>query len=739
MLYHIQSEQLQDRRGGPGYGGESEFIGLRDIRAFLGRHLFTIIMCVALSMLAGGIYVVTAQPLYTSRAQLVIDPESTRAFREQAGDGYSSLDNAKVESQIEFLRSERIATSVIEKLGLIEDPDFKGVGSLLPAIGKGDDTPDASRPSNFVQLRNAIADFSRNLYVRRVGQSYLIDVAFTSPDPDKAAAIANATVNAYIADQLEAKAQAARRGGEWLEERIAELRKQLNAAARAAQEFRAQNNIIDVGNRGLLDDQQMTELNTQLVLARARTAETRARLERIQEILKSDIPDAAVVEVLGSQLISNLREKYLTASNKLADLKSRYTPDHPAVMNLTAEMNETRRAMEDELRRIAEVYKSDAEVARLREDQLKTELEKGIRHAATTREAQITAAELDAVAQSYRKMYESYLQTLAEAVQRESFPVSDARVISPAAKPLGKSAPRSKLVMALAGLVGGILGMSIAVVRQALDRSLRSPRQLRRNLSIECLGLLPRVTGGRWANLLFPWRGLGAGTARTRYRLDVEKFPHSTFASTMRNVKTSIDIARHLQSLECVAITSLVPGEGKSTVALNIAKLFAISGTRTLLVDANIHASRGLRFASDAKEGLLDVLRGTASLEEARVRDEKIPLDILAPGGRGIGPNLSSLLGSDAMKQFLDAARRDYEFVLIDLPSMKVAPDARAISPFVDALVVVAQSGATPVDVLGEALQELQSARAGILGVVVNKAETRRLTKHGNLATSYYS
>jgi succinoglycan biosynthesis transport protein ExoP len=207
----------------------------------------------------------------------------------------------------------------------------------------------------------------------------------------------------------------------------------------------------------------------------------------------------------------------------------------------------------------------------------------------------------------------------------------------------------------------------------------------------------------------------------------------------MRNVKTSIDIARHIQSLGCVAVTSLVPGEGKTTVSLNIAKLFAISGTRTLLIDANLHASRGLRFAPDGKEGLLDVLQRTVSLEAVRIRDEKIPLDILTVGGRGIGPNLSSLLGSDAMRQFLDAARRDYEFILIDLPSMKVAPDARAISPFVDAMVVVAQSGATPVDVLGEALQELQSARAGILGVVVNKAETSRLTKHGNLAASYYS
>ena len=114
MLYQIQREQLQDRREGGAYSGESEFIGLRDIRAFLARHLLTIIACVIVAMLFGVAYVSTAEPLYTAQAQLVIDPESTRAFREQAGDSYTSLDNAKVESQIEFLRSERIATSVIE-------------------------------------------------------------------------------------------------------------------------------------------------------------------------------------------------------------------------------------------------------------------------------------------------------------------------------------------------------------------------------------------------------------------------------------------------------------------------------------------------------------------------------------------------------------------------------------------------------------------------------------------------
>jgi succinoglycan biosynthesis transport protein ExoP len=650
-----------------------------------------------------------------------------------------------VESQIEFLRSERIALSVIENLGLVRDPEFKGAGGLLAQIGPSTE-PESNVPSEFVQLRNAIADFSRNLYVRRVGQSYVIEVAFTSPSPEKAAAIANATVNAYIADQLEAKSQAARRGGEWLEERIGELRKQLNTAARAAQEFRARNNIIDVGNRGLLDDQQMTELNSQLVLARARTAETRARLDHIRKILAADLPDAAVTEELGSTLITALRERYLTSATRLNELTARYSPDHPAVLALSKEMMQQKRAMADELRRIAETYKSDAEVARLREGQLTDELEKGITHAATTREAQITASELDAVAQSYRRMYESYLQTLAEAVQRESFPVSDARVVSAAAKPLGKSSPRSKLVIALGGLVGAVVGISLAVLRQTLDRTVRSPRHLRRDLAVDCLGLVPHVREHGWVAFLFmPWSlvtrmfGQRSKAGHLNDRLDVEKEPSSLFAGTVRGVKTSIDIARHTQSLGCLAITSLSPGEGKTTLALNIAKLFAAAGVKTLLIDANFHLARGIRIhPGNPKEGLVDILRGASSLETAKISNEAIPLDLLAAGGRMATANSSSLIGSEMMHKFLDAARRDYGMILVDLPSLKIAPDARAVSPFVDAVIIVAQSGATPIDVLGEALQDLYAARAGILGIVLNKADPGPLKKFGNLATSYY-
>jgi succinoglycan biosynthesis transport protein ExoP len=420
---------------------------------------------------------------------------------------------------------------------------------------------------------------------------------------------------------------------------------------------------------------------------------------------------------------------------------SRYRADHPAVVNLTAEMKEQKRAMVDELRRIAEVYKSDAEVSRLREAQLSQEMDKRIEHAAGTKEAQITAAELDTVAQTFRRMYESYLQTLAEAVQRESFPVSDARVISSASKPLGASSPRSKLVIAVSVLAGAIVGIGLAVLRQSLDRNVRSPRQLRRELEVECLGLVPLVRRGHWRALLNLWAKLARrGPRPSGNVLDVEERPASVFTGALLGVKTSIDLAAQIQSLGCLAVTSLSPGEGKSTVAYNLAKLFALCGTRTLLIGGDLHASgEGKGVPPARRKDLLDVLHNPDLLPEAKISNERLPLDVLSSGNRLAAQNSCGLLGLEGMRQILETARKDYGIVIVDLPSLKVTADARAISPCVDGVIMVAEAGKTPTDILGEAMQDLAAARANILGVVLNKVDERPLRKHGNLAAAYYT
>jgi succinoglycan biosynthesis transport protein ExoP len=219
----------------------------------------------------------------------------------------------------------------------------------------------------------------------------------------------------------------------------------------------------------------------------------------------------------------------------------------------------------------------------------------------------------------------------------------------------------------------------------------------------------------------------------------VERSPSSIFAEALWGVKTSVELAGQVQSLGCVAVTSPRPGEGKSTVAHNLAKLFAIRGTRTLLIDGNLHDAKGRSSGLRDQKGLVDVLQDADLLTEAKVPDENLPLDVL-PSGRKLPLSSSNgLLGGDGMRQLLDAARKEYGIIIVDLPSLKVASDARALSPMVDGMIIVAEAGRTPVDILGEAMQDLVSARASILGVVLNKADEGPIRKHGNLAAAYYS
>ena len=230
---------------------------------------------------------------------------------------------------------------------------------------------DARSLSDIQRKRIAIKVFRSNLSIRRVGVTYVLEISYRSPDPAKAAQIANAVADAYINDQLNTRYQAARRASIWLQERIAELRNQSNTAARAVQDYKEKNNIVDTGNHGLLSDLQVQETNTQMLTAQAATAEAKARLDRIEEVLKSPAPGEAlgtVTDTLKNEVITGLRQRYLDDTERVAKFSAMMGPNHLAVVNLKNEMALLQASMVDELQRIAQTYKSDYEIAKARED-----------------------------------------------------------------------------------------------------------------------------------------------------------------------------------------------------------------------------------------------------------------------------------------------------------------------------------------------------------------------------------
>ena len=408
-----------------------------------------------------------------------------------------------MESEVEVLGSESIANAVIDDLKLTNDPEFIGTGNgpivgLLSAIFGMDE--DARSLSDLQRKRIAIKILRGNVTVRRIGLTYVLEISYRSPDPAKAAQIANAFADAYINDQLNTKYQAARRASIWLQERIAELRNQSNVAARSVQDYKEKNNIVDTGNHGLLSDLQVQETNTQMITAQAATAEAKARLDRIEEVLKSPAAGEAVGTVsdtLKNELITKLRQRYLDDSEHVAKFTAMMGPNHLAVVNLKNEMVLLQNSIVDELQRIAQTYKSDYEIAKAREESTRESLNKQIQESGASGQAQVDLKELESASQTYHTIFENFLQKYTEAVQEQSFPISDARVITPASRPSYKSYPKTTLIALLGILVGLGAGLVHALVLRNFDRAMRRPRDVEERLGLECLGMVPLVVTRR--------------------------------------------------------------------------------------------------------------------------------------------------------------------------------------------------------------------------------------------------
>ena len=488
---------------------------------FLRRQFPIVLFFVLIAVGLGMTYVLTTPPTFTAQTLMVIDTQKTQIFRRpEQSSGSNVIVSAMVDSEVEMLKSENVSLAVIKRFHLADDPEFIGRNggplqklywSVFDLFGR--DVGD----SEYERTRRAAAVFANCLSVKRVGLSYVIQVSFESFDPKRAAEIADAVANAYIVDQLQAKFESARLAGGWLRDRLKELREQASAAERAVVEFKAQNNIVSTGgsDKRLVGEQQVTELNSQLVIARAQVSEANARLERIQSVLRADSPnatvDATVTDTLKNDVINKLRSQYLTLAEREADWERRYGSNHLAVINLRNQMNEIRKSILDELRRIAKSYRSDYEIAKQRQMGNERQLEQAVAESQVTNRARVQLTELESNAQSYRTLYDDFLQRYTESVQAQSFPITEARVVTPAARPLTKSHPKSLLVLLISASGGMIFGLFAGYLRDLADRAFRTRDQVERFLGLDCLATVPKIKVRKVRNISSPAAGSKSG------------------------------------------------------------------------------------------------------------------------------------------------------------------------------------------------------------------------------------
>jgi exopolysaccharide transport family protein len=723
-------------------------LSLLEIRDFVKRQWRLIALVTALAIVAGITQLALAPRKFTAQTDMIIDTKRVTFSQSELATENRIVEDASVESEIETTRSERVAGVVAKRLNLASDPEFVGAEESLKQriFSLFRSSAPAPEPSSEELLRGVIGQLRGNLNVTRVGRSYIEQIAYTSLDPKKAARIANAFADAYIEDQLEAKFEATHRASIWLEQRIGELRKQASDAFKEVQDFKSQNGIIIGVDGKLASDVELDQLGIALAKARAETSQAKAKLDRIQHVLalrpdpskeeSFDIPDPIVTDALSNPVITKLRQQFLDDQNKESEWSARYGHDHQAARNLRAEMAALQRAIWDEVSRIAESYKSEVQIAKAQEESIEKRMNEVFQQSGSTRQSQVRLRELETAANTYRNIYETFLSRFTQSVQQQSFPSTEARVVTYASAPGGPSSPKKSLTLALATICGLFLGIALAIARERMSRQIHTRAQLETLLGTSCLAVLPAFAGKR------PAIGKsGAARDSTAFKQISNVAPFSATAEALRYIKVAIDL--HPKGGKIVGVVSALPGEGKTTVAAGLADFLAKSGSRILLIDADLRnpsMSRMLGYAG--APGLLDMVANQTSFEDLVITDSKHKFDFLPSSARIKPTNSSDILNSPAMKKLLKTVKNDYDYVLVDLPPILPVVDVKATAHLLDAFLLVVEWGGTSTDEIVKAVGSSTILSERMLGAVLNKADEvvmRRFEGYSDRTYNYYT
>ena len=449
------------------------------IWSVLWRGKTTILWTTAASLLMAVLVVLVVPHRFTAATQILIDPTDLHAVGNEPNPANQTNDAAvlQVESQVRVLGSDSVLRRVVSAESLDHDPEFVGQPSALRGLMASVGLGGARRADPALTALNAL---KRKLQVKRAERTYVVDVSVTSQDPAKAARLANAVAQAYLAEQTDVRSDAARQISQSLSARLNELKDRVREAEDRVETFKARNNIVGASGQ-LVNEQQLSELNNQLGVAHARTAAAKARLDQVERLQLSKDEIGAFPEAVQSQTITALRSQYAEVMRREAEQMTSLGQRHPAVIEIQAEAARLRKMIEDEIHRIALSARSEYESARANEAALAANLETLKHNAVTTNEAMVTLRELERDVQASRAVYESFLVRARETGEQERLDTKNIRVISRAEPPQRRSFPPSNLLLAVGALLLGVgAGSGIVIMRDTYGRGVAARRRHQR-------------------------------------------------------------------------------------------------------------------------------------------------------------------------------------------------------------------------------------------------------------------
>ncbi|MBY0337410.1 MAG: polysaccharide biosynthesis tyrosine autokinase [Acetobacteraceae bacterium] len=698
-----------------------------DFRALLNTLVRHIRVIIALPIVLGALgYGVTKllPKSYTSQTFMMIEPRRPGSVGPEGEFALVMVDSAKVAGVLTILESTVLLERVVTAERLADDAEFGAappglvsqVLQSLPFLAQ-------ERAPAALETRQAraIAQLRRAIRVVRIGVTYIIRIDVTTRDAAKSQRLANAVVDAYLADQLEAKYEATRRGADWLRERLVSLRDDLIRAEREVEAVRAQYGLTEIAGGGSIGQQAMTELNVQLIAAQGEVANRQARLDQALRATRGSASLEGLNEVTSSSIINTLRTQQSEHARRLAELQSRFGPRHPEVQRA----EESRRALEQQLgaevQRIVAGLRNDFETSVRRRDALEQQVIRAVaEQQASNVEGAAKLREAQRVAEAAKGLYDSFLTRFNDLQQQVTLETVEARIISPADRRGAPSFPQP-LPFVAGGIALGILaGLGLAFVLNQLDATFATARALEDQLGVPVLGTMPLIVR----------RDLKDGGKRLDMVSYVATRPLSRFAEGVRGVRVGVRMSNVDKATRVLQVTSAVPGEGKSTMAAAIAVSAATAGQKVIILDTDFrHLSISKMFAVRDNLGLAEYLVGDKDLAAVTSHRDDLKLDIIGTGAERRTP--ADVLGSRKFRDLVERLAGEYDLVVIDTPPLLALSDARIVAELADASLLVVEWRSTQADIVEQAAGLLRMSNGRFAGTILNKVDFRKMRRYG--------
>ena len=698
-----------------------DIISLAEIFHTLNNHKWSIAGFTFAVILLAILIVFSLTPIYQATAVLQIEQEQAKVVSIEEMYGLEGGGDSYLNTQYEVLKSRGVMEKVVRQLNLQGNPEFNISLQPKPWYSKyidwrswfGLSTPVKENHQAERILNNTIDTLSGNVRVEPVKKTQIVKVHVLSANPALAASIANAISDAYIGSYLEAKLSLTTSATSWMQQRLEELAGKLTITEQALQDYREQENLIELEGVFTLANKEMSGLTASLVELRQVLRVTGNIYRQIENGKASGQTDfTALPAVLAHPLIQELKQEESRIERRVQELSRRYGPKHPKMIAARSELASVGGNIALEVRQILNGIENEYKVARANEASLARAVTEARQRVQDINRKQFRLQALERDVSTNKDLYDAFFKRIQETSATSDLQTANARIVDKAFTPRGPVKPKKSLIVVLSALLGFMVASGMAFLLEMMNNTIRSARDVEDKLNLPVLGLLPIIH---------------KKTESEIHQLFTDSKQHG-FGEAVRTIRTSMSLTALDKDYRVFAVTSSVPGEGKSTVSCNLALAMGQLG-KTLIIGCDMRRptlSKRLGMKG-GQPGLANVLSGASQVSECIHTVGE--MDVM-PSGL-IPPNPQELLASDRFGKMVETLRKVYDTIILDCPPVQSVSDALMAGKVSDGLVYVIETSRVHIPVITSAVGRLLQAQAPITGVVLNKVNPNKKDKYG--------